>query len=161
MKLKIDNNNKMRAVYLESVTHRLIEKMNETVRICFRYSFLGRITETGQTAPLGLGNSRMLQYLLHFYRRGINCLSNSATVSVAQNLQRELYCFPVKIISIIVITTVMVNAFLLVILQIKLDLWNFLIRVLLLFVATAGLSCEADCPTVKKSSIFLKKTRMD
>ena len=156
---------KMISVYLESFTHRLIKKINEMIKICFRYSFLGRITETDKTPSGTLDNSRAVRYLINFYKRWrdkIICyLKVSFTLSLAKDAKEKLILSPVRIISLIVIITIFVNAVLSVILQKQMGLWGFFMRVLFLFAGAVGLSCQAGWPTVKKSSIFLRKMRMD
>ena len=156
---------KINSVYLKSFTQRLIKKINETIKVCFRYSFLGRITEPKQAPPMVLDNSRAVRYSISFYKKWrdktIHYLRSSFTFSLAKDTKEQFVLSPVRIISLIVIITIFVNAVLSVILQKQMYLWSFLIRVLFLFAGTAGLSCEADWPTVKKSSVLLKKMRMD
>ncbi|MBZ9578188.1 hypothetical protein KJA13_04165 [Patescibacteria group bacterium] len=156
---------KISSVYLESLTHRLIKKMNERIKVCFRYSFWGRISEIKEIDSVLLDDSRALRYLINFYKRWrdriIRYSKASSTVNVAEDTRKQLIFSPVKIISIIVITAVLVNAVLSVILQKQMGLWGFFIRVLFLSAGAAGLSCPAGWPTVKKSSVFLRKMRMD
>lgn len=152
-------------IYHNSCTHSLFSRFWKKTKLCFRYSFLGRITEIKEANLALLDNSRAVRYLINFYKRwrdkAIHYLRPSFTLSLAKDTKEELIFSPVRIISLIVIITILVNAVLSVILQKQMYLWNFLIRVLFLFAGTAGLSCEADWPTVKKSSIFLRKMRMD
>lgn len=164
-KLYLTIEEKIISVYLESFTRRLIKKIKKTIKICFRNSFLGRITEVEQAPPATLGNSRVVQYLISSYKRWkhkIICyLRPSFTLSLAKDTKEELTSSSVRTTSLIVIITILTNAILFVILQKQIELWSFLIRVLFLFVATAGLSCKADWPTIKESSVFLRKMRMD
>ncbi len=156
---------KISSVYLESFTYRLIKKMNETIKACFRYSFLGRITEIKEAEPTLLDDSRAVQYLIHFYRRWkykiTHYSGNSLGAKLVKDAKEELFFSFVRMISLIIIITILVNAVLSVILQKQIGLWSFFIRVLFLFAGAAGLSCHADWPTVKKSSVFLRKMRMD
>jgi len=149
-------------IYLNSQTFRLTKRVLESIKACFRYSLLGRITEIKEENPEILGNSRAVQYLIDSYKgwkdKVIYYSKTSSTISLAKDTQRELYLSPVRIISLIVVIAILVNVALSVILQKQIELWGFLIRVLFLFAGTAGLSCEADWPAVKESSIFLRKT---
>ena len=88
-------------------------------------------------------------------------LRTSLTTGLARDTKEQLNSSPVSIIAIMLIITILVNALLLVILQRQLDLWGFLVRILFLLTAAAGLSCEADWSTVKEGSIFLKQFLKD
>jgi hypothetical protein len=148
-------------VYHYSRIYRLTKGLWGKIEICFKYSFLGRITEIKETEPALLDDSRVVRYLINFYKgwrnKAICYLMPSFTLRLAKDTKEELIFSPVRTISLIVIITSLVNAVLSVLLQKQMGLWSFFVRVLFLLAGTAGLSCEADWPMVKKSSIFLKK----
>ena len=152
-------------MYHNSQTHRLAKGLWEKIKICFRYSFLGRITEIKEADSLALDNSRAVRYSINFYKRWkdevIHYSKTSSTIKLAKDTKEELYFSSVKMISLIIIITILVNAILFVILQKQMELWSFLIRALFLFVGTAGLSCSADWPTVKKGSVFLRRIHLE
>ena len=135
----------------------------EKTKICFRYSFLGRITEVRQISPAVLDNSLVVQYLTNFYKRFkdkiTNYLKTSLTVGLVKDTKEELYFLPVRMIGIIVVIAIVVNIFLSLILQKQIALWGWLMRGLFLFVAVSGLFCMADWLAIEKSSIFLRKIR--
>lgn len=156
---------KLNYLYQNSLPHRLINRFWEKIKICFRYSFFGRITETRQTNPEILDNSRGVQYLFGFYERRkskiIKSFEASSTTDLVKDTKKDLYFFPVKVISTIVIIAIITDVFLSIVLQRTVNLWGWLIRGLLFFVAFSGLFCKADWPTVKRNSIFLRKIRID
>ena len=152
-------------IYRDTQTYRLTKRFWEKAKVCFRYSFLGRITEIKEANPALLDNSRAVRYSMNFYKRWkdevIHYSKTSSTIKLAKDTKEELYFSSVKMISLIIIITILVNAILFVILQKQMELWSFLIRALFLFVGTAGLSCSADWPTVKKGSVFLRRIHLE
>ena len=156
---------KASCIYRDSQIYRMTKVFREKIKVCFRYSFLGRITEIKEANPALLDNSRVVQYLINFYKRWRDKVTHyskaSSIVSLARDTKEQVIFCPVKIISIITVTTILVNAALSVILQKQIDLWSFLIQVLFLFAGTVGLSCEAGWSTVKESSVFLRKMCQD
>ena len=148
-------------IYHNSQTHSLIGGFRQKTKICFRYSFLGRATETEQASPVVLDDSRVVRYLISFYKRWkdkiIYYLKTSLVTGFAKDTKEGLKLFPLRIISIILGTAILANAFFSVILHRQIGLWSFFIQVLLLFASVAGLSCQADYSTIKENSVFLKK----
>lgn len=156
---------KVSYIYRNSLIHRLINRFWEKVKICFRYSFFGRITETRQINPEILDNSRVVQYLFGFYERRkskiIKSFEASSTIDLAKDTKKDLYFSPVRVTSIIVVIAITVNVFLSIVLQKQIGLWGWLMRGLFLPVAISGLFCKTDWPTVKRNSVFLRKIRID
>lgn len=152
---------KLVSVYHDSKTCRLTRGFYGGVKVCFRYSFLGRITETEQTSSGVLDKSRTVQNLINLYLRWkdkiIRSLKASSTIKLAKGTKKELYFSPMKIISIIIITAITINIFLSIVLQKQIGLWGWLMRGLFLLAAVLSLFCTKDWSTVKKSSIILKK----
>lgn len=157
-------------IYRNSQIYRLIEEFCKKIRICARYSFLGRITKIKQIrikqiSPGALENSRIVQSLINFYKRWkdriIRYLRASLTIMLAKDAEEQLYSSPVRTTSIIVVTVVVVNVLLTLVLLKPIGLLGWLARGLLLFVGISGLFCQADWPTVKSGSIFLKRMRID
>ena len=136
----------------------------EKTKLCFRYSFLGRITQIKEANPALLDNSRAARYLINFYKRWMNRIirhsKTSSTVSLAKDTKEELYFLPVRMIGIIVVVAIVVNVFLSLVLQKEIGLWGWLMRGLFLFAGVSGLFCQADWPAIKKSSIFLRKAKI-
>lgn len=148
-------------IYLNSQTYRLINGFWQSIRVSFRFSFLGRITEIreeGNTALLD--NSRTVQYLIYFYKRwrdkAIYYLNTSKTVDLTKENKQNFYLLPVKTLSIIVIIAVVTNVTLSIILRRDIGLWGWSMRGLVLFVGLGGLFCDADWSTLKNSSVIFK-----
>ena len=152
-------------VYRSSQSFKLIKALQEGVKTCVAYSFLGRISEIGEPNTAFLNNSRIVQYLINFYKRWKDSIvrysETSLAVCTAKNAKEGLSVSTIKKVSLIVIVVILVNAILLVFLQKPINLFSFLIRILLLFVATAGVSCEADWLTIARDSRFLSKMELD
>lgn len=150
-------------IYSHSQTHKLLSGPRTKLKTYSRYSFLGRITEIKQTSSVVLVNSCTVQSLINFYKRWKNkmfyYLRDSLSTELAKDTKKELYFSPVRIISLIIVTTIVVNGALSFILQKQIDLWGWLIQGLFLFAGISGLFCQVDWPTVKSSSIFLKRIR--
>lgn len=85
-------------------------------------------------------------------------LGISSTISLTEDAKEQFVFSPVKMISAIIFTTVVVNTALSFILAKQIGLWGWLMRGLFLFVGISGLSCQADWSTVKKGSVFLRKS---
>lgn len=152
-------------IYYNSHTYRLLNELWQKIKICFRYSFLERITEERQVNPAILDNSKSAQYLMNLYnkrkKKADFFLRTSLAIMLTGDIKKELYSYPVRILSLSLVAIILINAVFAVILQRQIGLWNFWISILFLLTATAGLSCEADWPTIKESSIFLKKRLKD
>ncbi len=149
-------------IYRNSQTHKLISRFWERIKVSFRFSFLGRITNIkGEGNAAVLDNSKTVQYLSDFYKRWrdkvIYCINASKAVSLAKRSEEEFYILPVKTIGIIVVVTVVTNVALSIILGREITLWGWLMRGLFLFVGAPGLFCKADWPIVKGNSIILRK----
>ena len=150
-------------IYSNSQTARILNIFWKKIKLYFRYSFLGKITEIESVIPKALDNSWSVQYLTNFYKRWkdkiTNYLKTSLTVGLVKDTKEELYFLPVRMIGIIVVVAIVVNVFLSLILQKQIGLWGWLLRGLFLFVAVSGLFCAATWSAVEKSSIFLRKIR--
>ena len=152
-------------IYNNSQTNARLNKLLEKTNVCFKYSFLGRITEIKQADQGTLDNSRTVQFLVNFYK---NCKDKiilyskiSETVDLAKDIKGQLNFSPLRIVGAILIATVLANTALAFILHSKISIWGCLIRGLFLFCGLAGLFCKADWHTVRETSVFLGKMRMN
>ena len=143
----------------------MAESLWEKIKICFRYSFLGRITEIKEINLAVLDNSRAVRCLICFYKRWrdkiIHYSKTSSTVNLAEDTKEQFVLSPAKLISIIIVTAILVNVALSIILHKQIGLWGWLMRGLFLFAGVSGLFCQADWPTIKKSSILLRKAKIN
>ncbi len=148
-------------IYHKSQTGRLAKGFCRGAKICFRYSFLGRISETKQTSSGAYDRSWAVQYLINCYKRwkdkAMCYLRTSLAISLSKNTKKTLYFPPVRITSVIVVIAVITNVFLSIVLQKQISLWGWLMRGLFLFAGVVCLFCKADWVAVKSNSIILRK----
>lgn len=152
---------KINYVYRHSQTCKLAEKFRAGIKISFRYSFLGRITETGPISSGLLDNSKLVQYLLHSYKKWMSKIiqlhQSSSTADLAKDTKKNLFSYPVRIISMIGIIAITVNVIFSFVFRKEICLWGWLMRGLFFSLAVLGVFCQANWQSVKKNSIFLKK----
>lgn len=152
---------RINTIYHNSQIFRLAKGSWTRIKISFRYSFLGRITETRQISSGVLDNSKLIQYLFNSYKKWkhkvIQLPQFSSTADLAKDTKKALYSFPVRIISIIVIIAITINVIFSFVIQKEISLWGWLMRGLFLVAAVIGLFCKADWQTIKKNSVFLRK----
>jgi hypothetical protein len=149
-------------MYRNSRTHKLISVFREKIKVCFRFSFLGRITDIkAQRHTIVLDNSRTFHCLIYFYKKLKNkiifYLNTSKAAGLTKEAKEEFYILPVKTIGIIAVAAIIVNITISVILQRNISLWGWFLRALFLFTGISGLFCNAKWPVVKEGSIFLKR----
>lgn len=148
-------------IYCHSQTCKLVKPFWEKVKICSKFSFLGRITEIKQASLRVLDSSRAVRYLIRFYKRWRNKVihysKSSSTINLTEDTKNEFILSPAKIIGIVIVTAILANVVLAIILQKQISLWGWLMRGLFLFTGTSGLFCQADWPTVKESSVCLRR----
>lgn len=157
---------KIGSVYLSSFTHRLIAKIAKSIKIGFKFSIIGRLTEINKDASRNFfQTSKVTKILLNW----VNNLKNgtiklsvtSNYVTSTKTLRQTFFLSPLKVGGIIVITTIMVNLTLLIILQKQITLWGWWMRGLLLLIGISGLFCNADWPTIRSNSLILRKIQTD
>ena len=153
---------KISSVYLNSFTHRLIARAAESIKVGFKYSVFGRLTEINENVSRNFfETSRTIKILLNWIRnlknKAMGFSTTSGFVISSRDMKHTFILRPLKVGGIIVITTIMTNLFLSIILQKQITLWGWLMRVLFLFIGIGGLFCNIDWPTLKTSSIFFTK----
>ena len=130
--------------WYNSHLYKLIRIFCEKRSTYFKYSALASITAKGQMSLGVLDNSRTIQYLFNFYKswigKIINYLGISLAAESAKSIKEQLSLFPVRVVSIILMTAVIVNLSLSIVLQRQIGLWGWLLRGLFLFVGVGGLS---------------------
>lgn len=156
---------KLTDIYRHSQTHILINRFWIKTRIYFKYSFLGKITEIKQPISGVLDSSRVVQYLINFYKRGkdrrIQYFKTSSMSDLAKETKEQFISSPLKVINMIIVIAITGNLFLSIVLQKQISLWGWLVRGLFLSAGIAGLFCKADWQTVKRNSIILRKIGID
>lgn len=157
---------KLSSVYLGSLTHQLIVKTAESIKIGFEYSIFGRLTEidedisknfleTSKATKIALNRMKNLKDKL------IAFSDTSSSVTSTRSIKCDFFSKPLKVGGIIVITTIMTNLFLSIILQKQITLWGWVMRGILLFIGISGLFCNAGWPTIRNYSLILRKLRAE
>ena len=130
----------------DSCVYRLSGEFWKRVRVCFRYSFFGKITEISQPGIATFAifnNSRTVRYLAMVPKRvkewNVKYLKMSSIVDCTEKIKQQLYFLPIQTISIVIVTALIVNMLLSVMLQKQLSLWGWFARAVFLFLAIAGL----------------------
>lgn len=153
---------KISSVYLGSSTHRLIRNTIEAIKIGFKFSIFGRLTEIEQDVSRNFfETSKATRIALNWMRNSKDALiafsAPSTLVTSLRSLRYDFFSRSLKFGSITIITTVTVNVILSIILQKQISLWGWVMRGLLLFIGINGLFCNVDWSTLKRNSIFLSK----
>lgn len=153
---------KLSSVYLGSLTHQLIVKTAESIKIGFEYSIFGRLTEIyDDTSRDFFQTSKTTKILLNWIsklRDATTRLSTtSSLVTSIGGLKCDFLSRPLKVGGAVVIISIMTNLVLSIILQRQITLWGWLIRGLLLFIGISRIFCNVDWPTVIDSSIIFRR----
>ena len=148
-------------IYQNSKLFRLISGFFKIIKICFRYSFLGRISEIKQPSSDALAKSRAVRFLSHFYKKRkdktIQHLKFSTVFKLTKDTKKNRYFAPMTTLSIIILTAVFINVLLSIAISRQINLWGWLIRGIFLLVGLVCLLCKTNWLTIKKSSMFLRK----
>lgn len=144
----------------DSRTHRLITELIYNFRNYLKFSFIGKISEIKKREDTKfLEISITLKWLNNFYKKSKTdfniFLNNSKIHNSAIQLKEQFYSSPLKIISIIVIIAVVTNIILSILFKIRISLFGWVMRSLLLFGGFTGLNSGMDWVTVKSNSIIL------
>lgn len=133
-------------------------------RACFRYSFLGKITEIGgENNKEILHNSKAAKWMTNSYNILTNRIVNYAPSSIIMNsaaeAKKKLYSLSVKAGGIVLFTAVLSNSFLSLVLHKGVGLLGWIIRVALLCVAFCGIFCEVSWEELIKTSWLIRDTQ--
>lgn len=149
-------------IYKDSQLYKKNSKFSQIITICFKYSFLGRITEIRdeQDKAAILNESMFVRRLLDICRtlksKLMNYLGTSVVVDSAKEIKKDLYPLSIKLGSIIAVTAISINIFLAILLHKEMELLSLTIQVLLLSVGLGGLFCNAKWDEIKKTSLLLR-----
>ncbi len=158
-------NQRFCSIYHYSNTHRLINIFRERIKIYSRHSLPGKLTEINETTLIDLSSSRMIQRLTHFNQKlklkKLHYLGSSSVLSLIKREKKKPIFSSVRKISIIAIITITINVVFSFVLNKQIGLWGWLMRGVFLFLAITGLFCRASLSTAIKSSLLLKKLRID
>jgi hypothetical protein len=133
----------------------------DIAKLYFRYSFLGRLTDTCSKRNSFFEESKIIRGVSNIYKKTKHRLKHyleaSLTNKLVKLLRKDFSLFAVRNISIAVIAFVAADIFFsIVILKKKIELQGWLIRGLLIYIGIGGLFCNANWQDVKENSFFYK-----
>ena len=123
----------------------------------FRYSFLGRLTDIENPGnPAILENSGLVNWIIRVYNRSKERTSSYSRGSIIAGnlkiLREELQALPVKTGGIIISTAILTNIIFSIFLDKEIGAWGWLLRLLLLSAAGAGIFCNVNWNELKTTS---------
>jgi hypothetical protein len=147
--------------YKNSQMHKTIQGLRDKIKLYFRYSFLGSLTEIKEEENnVVLEESKVVRYLINSYKKFklkvISCSGTSRIGSSLGEIIKGLYFFPIKNLSIIIGVAILTNTIFSLLLKKEIELFGWIIRGLVLFVGLSGLFCNATWEDIKKTSSILK-----
>jgi hypothetical protein len=147
--------------YKDSWSKKTSEKLINQAKTCFRYSFLGKITEIGEEENTEiLHNSKAARWTANSYNILKNRIANYALSSIIMNsgleVKKELYSLPVKTGGMIIFTAILSSMLLYFFLRKEIGMLGWVIRAALLFAAFWGMFCEISWEELKKTSWFIR-----
>lgn len=148
-------------VYKESYIYKLLFRLVINLKVYLKLSFLGKITKLKERDNSKiLDKSAVLQWQITAYNKRkqkvLFYLNNSKAQYFGEQIREVFFLAPLKTIGIIIIAAVLTNIIFSILFEKEIVLWGWIIRILLLFVATIGLNSRADWPTLKRRSVVLR-----
>jgi len=136
-------------------------RLLNAVMICFRHSFLGRVSERGGLNRPFREYSRIICFLKNLYvnfRPKITCfLQDSIVGRLARDIREGLLI--IRVFGLAIITVILTNVTLLIVLQREINPWGIFMRLLFLFWAGACFFCRVDWQILRRSSILFGDTK--
>lgn len=147
---------------LNSFTYRLIKDAFASIKIGFKFSVLGRLTEIGGVSLRNIfQTSKIIKAVLNWVVNFKGALSGITVDSVLFNametLKFDFLLSPLKAAGIMVIVAVATNLVLSLILQRQIILWGWAMCGLFLFIGISGLFCKANWEDIKSTSTVFNK----
>jgi len=148
--------------YKNSQTYRITQGLKNKIKVYFRYSFLGTISEIKENENnIVLEESKIVRYLINSYKkfklRAISYFDTSIARSSLNELTKELYFSPIKNLSIIIVVAILINIIFSILLKKEIGLLGWFIRIFFLLIGLNGLSSNATWEDIKKTSYFIKQ----
>lgn len=152
--------NRIGMLFGESILFGSARNFWNKLKISFRYCFFMRLAYA-ELPPGFLDSGKVSFYLkgcYKIYEKRIICFLGASKASyLSKELKKEFYSAPVKMGSIIVVFSILVNIVLSVIFKKETSLFNRFIQGLFLATGLGVFSCEANWETIKKSSVVFNK----
>lgn len=139
-----------------------IENISDKLKIYCRYSFLGKVSEIGNSKNSAvLDASRFVSFWRGLYKQ---CKNNflfyfkaGETAILLEETKKELYFQPVKAVSIVMLAAILTNTIFVISLHREVSLIGWFMRIFFFFVGIGGLFCKTDWQGLKKTSLVLNK----
>lgn len=148
-------------IFKDSQIYKFAVKFLIGTKINFKYSFLERITEINMDKyAVILDNSEFLKRFLKIFKilklSVIDFSKTCVVIGSIKTIKKELYLLPVRIVSSIIVTAIIVNIIFSTLLNKEIGLSGWIIRAIFLFVGLTGLSCSANWGIIKKTNLIFK-----
>lgn len=148
----------------QSMFCRIKKVILKNISICFRNSFLGKVSQSDNPTAIRntpfFRNSLLLRTVSFFYSacrdRSSVYLRFSLVFGWLSGIKQGFYLFSFKFCGIIAVTTVLSNIILVYISANEISPWGWIIRILIIILGIAGMSSSVDWKEIKDSSFFLK-----
>ena len=151
----------LKNIYSNSTTMKLGKKSWKKIKVYFRNSFLGRITELRAKNLSFFLDSVAVNYLINLSKRlkfkTDSSLKESTALTLMNRTKKKKKNSLVRIISMIVIIAIAINIILSFAFQTEITLIGWLVRIFCMFIAILGLICKIDLQTIKTHSNILRR----
>lgn len=149
---------------LNSLIYQLVARVVKLIKIGFKFSFFGRLTEIGQDAPRNFfEGSRIMPVVLEWIKKLKHRATDSSATSILFSSAGSLKCVffsrPLEAGGIIIITSIIINLALSFILQKQIALAGWMMRGLLLFIGISGLFSNLNWQDLRGTSFVLRKMK--
>ncbi len=152
--------NRIGMLFSESLLFRAARNFWNNAKASFKYCFFIRLADA-ELPPGFFDSSKALFYLKARYKihekRMIDFLEASKIGYLSKEIKTEFYSIPIKMGSMILVFSIMVNISLSIIFKKETSLSSWIMRGLILFASLGGFSCQADWETIKKNSMVFNK----
>ena len=148
---------RLRAIYKNSQTHRLLLKLWDTAKAHFGYSFIGIMTDLEHKDRLVvLRESRGIKIFKRCKEKITYYLITSKSYALEGLIRNKLCGYPLKSASIIIVMAVLVNMFFSILFKNTIGTMGLIMRGLLLFVGISTLFANTSWQAIEENSIILK-----
>lgn len=153
---------RINSIYLNSFCHNLLSICKDGIKIVFRYSIFGRITEVNENSNVDiLGHSIVVKRVMKLFEELKDRLylyfNESRLAGFTGVLSVNFENRPLKTGGLIVIIALAVNSILIAALGKEVNTFGIALRIALFLIAMACSFSNTDWHSVKESSFFIKK----
>lgn len=152
---------RLHEIYKNSLIYIITKRICDKIKICFRYSLLGVITEGNKNGNLIIiDNSKYIRYLRDIYvtfrGRIVSYSMESRVIKFFLALRNKFYSLPVRSGSAIIIIGILINTSVSLLSQNKLGLWGWFMRAVILSLGWNGLYSYISWEELSKTSYFVR-----